>query len=609
MLFLNKTVLAFITSCYLLTTAAAGDLSANQDPLNPEQVVENSLNFDKTYNSKIRYYQVKNNDTIWSIASQYIPDDKSINEYQIISSIYRNNPKAFGGGNLNNLHKVNLKIPTDAVMSLEKERSGMELIKKGKIKLPALPQNNISHVNSTSIPNFDENKLKSESKIVSSNFQAIKIPKDPLEDINPQSLKKEDNGDLNSVNNLVDSDEIKNNEIKTEIVKQALSQEVVENKNEVTLDTLNQVIAPLSSKLDTKLTDLKNEIKSLNDSYNANEKKSEVAQKQISELEHKYTGSVTSLKQDLTYVKDKISKLEGENSSLKEQAQYYKDQLSKLETKFQEKEQQSLDYNNLLQNILSIGSILLALLCLLVLLKVIKNNNRKEKVKVITYTQPIIEEKAQEPLVKDHEQQDVYDKKQENAKDESNFANSESLSEQTSDIDAKNKTDNNKLDKNNLNDNLDINNQDNPENYKSDSITANVKKKTKSLRKRERPYIKSNRDESDVKDDLAKSNPKISSIVTSQEKQVKFDKEQDIAIDRSDLVKNLYQNDDDYENIVDEEYDPSYQKYKDKFDLAQVFIDTGDIDEALEMLLEIKEQADPYLANKAERLIEQYADH
>ena len=163
--------------------------------------------------------------------------------------------------------------------------------------------------------------------------------------------------------------------------------------------------------------------------------------------------------------------------------------------------------------------------------------------------------------------------------------------------------------KNNINDNLDINNQDNPENYKSDSITANVKKKTKSLRKRERPNIKSNRDESDVKDDLAKSDPKISGIVISQEKQVKFDKEQDIAIDRSDLVKNLYQNDDDYENIVDEEYDPSYQKYKDKFDLAQVFIDTGDIDEALEMLLEIKEQADPYLANKAERLIEQYADH
>ena len=78
---------------------------------------------------------------------------------------------------------------------------------------------------------------------------------------------------------------------------------------------------------------------------------------------------------------------------------------------------------------------------------------------------------------------------------------------------------------------------------------------------------------------------------------------------KNDFVRSLYQNDDDFENIDYDEYDSDYQKYKDKLDLASVYIDAGDIDEALTMLLEIKDHADPYLANKAEILIKKYADH
>lgn len=594
MLLLKKTILTFFIGCFLSTTTVAGDLHAAQDPLIKEQTADKASHLAESYTGLPRYYQVKSNDTIWSIASQYIPDDKSINEYQVIAAIYRNNIKAFGGGNLNNLHKVKLEIPPEAFIALEKEQSGRELVKKGKILLPELPQSAVIKARALSEISLDANKHNRKAESASLDKQAAELS------------KIENNKDLISNNT------INNNELKNIPEDAALNQKKAENTNALALETLNQVIEPLSSKIDTKFTDLKNEIKNLNDSYNLNEKKAELAQKQLSDLENKYRGSVSSLTEDLTYVKDKINELEGENSLLKDQALYYKEQLSKLENKLQDKEQQSLNFNNLLQNILSISSIFLVLLCLLVLLKVLRANSRKEKVKLITYAQPIVKEplKTENSSVKEdniNNAADSSDQKQMAAEEERRDAGEQGKGPIEANLKDKLniQLNNNKLD-NNLSNNAssDAHDQDSKNNCSLDSKSGDLSKSVKSLRKRNRPYIPKHdqTEKNSVKAEAALSNTDISA-----EKNESLKKKSDA--EKKELVRSLYQNDDDFEDLDYEEYDSDYQKYKDKLDLASVYIDTGDIEEALDLLLEIKEQADPYLANKAEILIKKYADH
>ena len=580
MLLLKKTVFTFFIGCFLSTTTAAGDL--NKDPLNKEQAVKEDSYSAESYTGLPRYYQVKNNDTIWSIASQYIPDDKSINEYQVIAAIYRNNIKAFGGGNLNNLHKVMLKIPSNKVIALEKEQSGRELVKKGRAVLPQLPQSSEIEAKSLSEISLNVDRRNSESEQTILDKQAAELS------------KIEQNKGLN-LNNSINNNDIEDKD---------LNKKNTEDKNSLALEALNQVIEPLSSKIDSKFTDLKNEIKSLNDSYNVSENKAELAQQQLSELEDKYKGSVSSLTQDLIYVKDKINELEGENSLLKDQAQYYKEQLSKLEAKLQDKEQQSLNYTNILQNILSVSCIFLALLCLLVLLKVLRTNNRKDKIKLITYAQPIADDnlKTENSLVKEAEPNntaDSNDKGQEAAEDKNPLV-AQNLEEVTSDIENKDNLDitlSNKV-------NSDIQKQDGQNNFRLETRADNLKKSIKSLRKRNRPYIK-DPGQTKIVSGSDEADHLSTGILTEQTEFLK--KDSDAA--KNDFVRSLYQNDDDFENIDYDEYDSDYQKYKDKLDLASVYIDAGDIDEALTMLLEIKDHADPYLANKAEILIKKYADH
>lgn len=590
MLFLRKTIFIFFIGCFLSTTTAAGDLNENQDPLSKEHAAGKFSHSADFYTGVFRYYQVKNNDTIWSIASQYIPEDKSINEYQVIAAIYRNNIKAFGGGNLNNLHKVKLKIPSNEVIALEKEQSGRELVKKGRAVLPQLPQS--SEIEAKGLSeislNVDRHNNGNEQTILDK--PAAELP------------KIEDNQSLN-LNNSINNNDIEDKD---------LNKKNTEDKNALALEALNQVIEPLSSKIDTKFTDLKNEIKNLNDSYNVNEKKAELAQQQLSELEDKYRGSVSSLTQDLIYVKDRINELEGENSLLKDQAQSYKEQLSKLEAKLQDKGRQSLNYTNLLQNILSVSGIFLALLCLLVLLKVLRANSRKEKVKLITYAAPIAKEpsKTENSSAKEDNPNAAADSDGKKQAAEDNAAARMQKSE-ASDAERKDNLDiklnNNKLDNANLSNNISpaAHNHDSQNNSSLDSKSDGLKKSIKSLRKRNRPYIKNHnqKEENSVK----KDETAILNTGISAEKPEALKNDSDAA--KKELVRSLYQNDDDFENIDAEEYDSDYQKYKDKLDLALVYINTGDTDEALDMLLEIKDHADPYLANKAEILIKKYADH
>ena len=90
--------------------------------------------------SALRTYNVKPGDTIWSVAHRYAQANPNINEFQVIASIYRYNPRAFAGGNVNNLVRTTLRIPPDSEIAREDMSVGSALLNAGSMTLPPLPQ-------------------------------------------------------------------------------------------------------------------------------------------------------------------------------------------------------------------------------------------------------------------------------------------------------------------------------------------------------------------------------------------------------------------------------------------------------------------------------------
>ncbi|MEF2913293.1 MAG: hypothetical protein U0O25_03080 [Succinivibrio sp.] len=115
----------------------------------------NNQSTNATANAPVNYrsYAIKSGDTIWSIASSFIPEDKSVNEFQIIASIYRNNPNAFANSNVNNLLKTTIRVPDNAEIAREDEKVGGRLLKQGTLVMPPLKAKNPATVQNTNLQN------------------------------------------------------------------------------------------------------------------------------------------------------------------------------------------------------------------------------------------------------------------------------------------------------------------------------------------------------------------------------------------------------------------------------------------------------------------------
>ena len=85
-----------------------------------------------------RTYSVASGDTIWSVAHRYLPQDRSVNEFQIVASIYRHNRGAFGRGNVNNLLRTTITIPPVSEIARETTDTGSRLLAQGRMTLPPL---------------------------------------------------------------------------------------------------------------------------------------------------------------------------------------------------------------------------------------------------------------------------------------------------------------------------------------------------------------------------------------------------------------------------------------------------------------------------------------
>ena len=83
-------------------------------------------------------YNVRGSDTLWSIATRYLPADRSVNEFQIAASIYRNNPQAFVDGNVNRIKAGRITIPPLSEMARENPKVGSDLLARGSVAMPPL---------------------------------------------------------------------------------------------------------------------------------------------------------------------------------------------------------------------------------------------------------------------------------------------------------------------------------------------------------------------------------------------------------------------------------------------------------------------------------------
>lgn len=83
-------------------------------------------------------YNVRATDTLWSIATRHLPGDRSVNEFQIVASIYRNNPASFAQGNVNRLLGGTITIPPLSEIRREDPATGSRLLERGTLQMPAL---------------------------------------------------------------------------------------------------------------------------------------------------------------------------------------------------------------------------------------------------------------------------------------------------------------------------------------------------------------------------------------------------------------------------------------------------------------------------------------
>ena len=113
------------------TTTRAPAATATRQP----QTQSNATSVQQT---PARTYSVASGDTIWSVAHRYLPQDRSVNEFQIVASIYRHNRGAFGQGNVNNLLRTTITIPPVSEIARETTDTGSRLLAQGRMTLPPL---------------------------------------------------------------------------------------------------------------------------------------------------------------------------------------------------------------------------------------------------------------------------------------------------------------------------------------------------------------------------------------------------------------------------------------------------------------------------------------
>lgn len=312
------------------------------NPVNNRAAIAQNLNnnaVNEVPPNSFRTYDIKQGDTIWSVAHRFIAPDRSTNEFQIVASIYRNNPQAFAGGNVNSLNKTTIRIPDDKTIALEDTRVGSQLLSRGSMQLPPLrtvapvatvPSNNsritsneILRRNPTANNNADsdtyvatETKIREQKEAQAQRDLGEIIPTERKTQDDPTNEHPETNPIAPAT---LAQQRQQNSQVvpSTDINLQSLGNQLADASVDarairIMLDGTKKAIDEKNKVLQQQLADA---IERMKKSSAATAK---TASDSVSALSSHYDGIIANIQQDIIEIKGQISKISQDNDRMRE---------------------------------------------------------------------------------------------------------------------------------------------------------------------------------------------------------------------------------------------------------------------------------------------------
>ena len=283
-----------------------------------------------------RTYSVASGDTIWSVAHRYLPLDRSVNEFQIVASIYRHNRGAFGRGNVNNLLRTTITIPPVSEIARETTDTGSRLLAQGSMTLPPLGNapatvNTQATLNNTATPAPATQASKLMQSLSDNDIPQYTATETKIKKLQEEAVKK----DLSVA--------MPENTRGADLDKSQVTEETVPNgNNEGSADNNKKAEAAkaMSADLAAAAVDAQSIRIMLDGNKKAIDEKTKVLEQQLAEamdrmkktsaataktaadsvstLASQYDNIISGLQQDIIEIKGNISKISQDNDRMRE---------------------------------------------------------------------------------------------------------------------------------------------------------------------------------------------------------------------------------------------------------------------------------------------------
>lgn len=311
------------------TTTRAPAATATRQP----QTQSNATSVQQT---PARIYSVALGDTIWSVAHRYLPQDRSVNEFQIVASIYRHNRGAFGQGNVNNLLRTTITIPPVSEIARETTDTGSRLLAQGRMTLPPLGNapatvntQTTSTNTATPVPATQASKPMqslSDNDIPQYTATETKIKKLQEEEIKkdlsvamPENTRGADldksqatEKTVSNANNEGSSDNNKKAEAAKTMSADLAAAAVDAQSIRIMLDGNKKAIDEKTKVLEQQLAEAMDRMKKTSAAT------AKTAADSVSTLASQYDNIISGLQQDIIEIKGNISKLSQDNDRMRE---------------------------------------------------------------------------------------------------------------------------------------------------------------------------------------------------------------------------------------------------------------------------------------------------
>ena len=283
-----------------------------------------------------RTYSVASGDTIWSVAHRYLPLDRSVNEFQIVASIYRHNRGAFGRGNVNNLLRTTITIPPVSEIARETTDTGSRLLAQGSMTLPPLGNapatvNTQATLNNTATPAPATQASKPMQSLSDNDIPQYTATETKIKKLQEEAVKKDlsvampentRGADLDKSqvteetvpngNNEGSADNNKKAEAAKAMSADLAAAAVDAQSIRIMLDGNKKAIDEKTKVLEQQLAEAMNRMKKTSAAT------AKTAADSVSTLASQYDNIISGLQQDIIEIKGNISKLSQDNDRMRE---------------------------------------------------------------------------------------------------------------------------------------------------------------------------------------------------------------------------------------------------------------------------------------------------